>query len=174
MWSIFRVENEHCTNVHRFRASRDIPLPYALSTPTDAVSMYEETYDPSSQQDPILEGPETGTATGTDVDLERVATSDTVRRRRQQQQQPPQMVRGMSRVGAIMATAHAQDFERKKKPDALSGDSKDIDETEIRTEDSTDYEDEEEDEEGVGDDASDEFKDASGEDENNESKTVAN
>lgn len=30
MWTIFRVENEHCTNVGRFRASRDVPLPYKL------------------------------------------------------------------------------------------------------------------------------------------------
>ncbi|ORX96222.1 SPX domain-domain-containing protein [Clohesyomyces aquaticus] len=28
MWTLFRVENEHCTNVGRFRASRDVPLPY--------------------------------------------------------------------------------------------------------------------------------------------------
>ncbi|EFR00998.1 SPX/EXS domain-containing protein [Nannizzia gypsea CBS 118893] len=31
MWTIFRVENEHCTNVGRFRASRDVPLPYDIS-----------------------------------------------------------------------------------------------------------------------------------------------
>ncbi|KAF7442777.1 EXS domain-containing protein [Pyrenophora tritici-repentis] len=30
MWSVFRVENEHCTNVGRFRASRDVPLPYYM------------------------------------------------------------------------------------------------------------------------------------------------
>ncbi|KAJ6155511.1 hypothetical protein N7470_006077 [Penicillium chermesinum] len=27
IWTIFRVENEHCTNVTLFRASRDVPLP---------------------------------------------------------------------------------------------------------------------------------------------------
>ncbi len=26
MWTLFRVENEHCTNVGRFRASRDVPF----------------------------------------------------------------------------------------------------------------------------------------------------
>ena len=31
MWAIFRVENEHCTNVGKFRASRDIELPYELT-----------------------------------------------------------------------------------------------------------------------------------------------
>ncbi|KAK2756521.1 hypothetical protein FQN54_005414 [Arachnomyces sp. PD_36] len=164
MWSIFRVENEHCANVHRFRASRDIPLPYALSPPVDAMSIDEGAYDRTLQQDPILGSPyggatETGTTTGADVDLERVATTDTTRRRRMvDQQEPGPMVRGMSRVGALMATAHAQDFERKKKPDALSGDIKDMGGDEMRTEDSTDYEDDddddddEEDEEGIEDD----------------------
>ena len=30
MWSLFRVENEHCNNVGKFRASRDVPLPYKI------------------------------------------------------------------------------------------------------------------------------------------------
>src|ERR1700710_3086829 len=32
MWTAFRVENEHCSNVARFKASRDVPLPYDLET----------------------------------------------------------------------------------------------------------------------------------------------
>lgn len=158
MWSIFRVENEHCTNVNRFRASRDVPLPYALSGPDDTVSMPGETYDPSSQQDPILGSPHgevrdtSAATTGAEFDLERAATSDSVRRRRtaqqeQQSPQPPPMVRAMSRVGEIMANAHVEDFERKKKPDALGGDIKDVDGNEFRNEDSTDYEDDDEEEE---------------------------
>ena len=35
IWTIFRVENEHCTNVGRFRASRDVSLPYAVSEESD-------------------------------------------------------------------------------------------------------------------------------------------
>lgn len=31
IWFFFRLENEHCTNVILFRASRDSPLPYLLS-----------------------------------------------------------------------------------------------------------------------------------------------
>lgn len=39
IWVIFRVENEHCTNVARYRASRDVPLPYKLPTEsTDAIA----------------------------------------------------------------------------------------------------------------------------------------
>ncbi|EME81897.1 uncharacterized protein MYCFIDRAFT_203845 [Pseudocercospora fijiensis CIRAD86] len=30
MWTVFRVENEHCTNIERQKASRDIPLPYKI------------------------------------------------------------------------------------------------------------------------------------------------
>ena len=140
-------------------------------------SVDDETFDPSIQQDPILTSPygkveDTGTATGADVDLERVATSDSVRHRRQQhRQQPPQPVRGMSRVGAMMATAHAQDFERKKRPDALSGDAEDLDDNEIRSPDSTDYEDEDEDED---DGAFRGTEDGSGEADNNGSKPVPN
>ncbi|KTW31469.1 hypothetical protein T552_00111 [Pneumocystis carinii B80] len=32
LWNIFRVENEHSTNVLYFRVSRNIPLPYTFST----------------------------------------------------------------------------------------------------------------------------------------------
>lgn len=31
IWVFFRVENEHCTNVVRFRASRDVSLPYSVA-----------------------------------------------------------------------------------------------------------------------------------------------
>lgn len=32
MWSAFRVENEHVANVSAYRASRALPLPYAIHT----------------------------------------------------------------------------------------------------------------------------------------------
>jgi xenotropic and polytropic retrovirus receptor 1 len=31
MWNFFHMENEHMTNVRRFTASRNVPLPFALS-----------------------------------------------------------------------------------------------------------------------------------------------
>lgn len=31
IWALFRVENEHCTNIGEHRASRDIPLPYQVA-----------------------------------------------------------------------------------------------------------------------------------------------
>ncbi|GJC93148.1 EXS family protein [Colletotrichum higginsianum] len=30
MWTLFRVENEHCANVAQYKASRDVPLPYHI------------------------------------------------------------------------------------------------------------------------------------------------
>ncbi|KAK7749781.1 Xenotropic and polytropic retrovirus receptor 1 [Cytospora paraplurivora] len=32
MWTLLRVENEHCANVAQYKASRDVPLPYRLDT----------------------------------------------------------------------------------------------------------------------------------------------
>ncbi|KAL9094361.1 MAG: hypothetical protein Q9165_003211 [Trypethelium subeluteriae] len=36
LWVIFRIENEHCTNVGLFRASRDVALPYEIDSPSTA------------------------------------------------------------------------------------------------------------------------------------------
>lgn len=32
MWTLLRVENEHCSNVAQYKASRDVPLPYQIDT----------------------------------------------------------------------------------------------------------------------------------------------
>ncbi|KAL8315673.1 hypothetical protein RB593_008972 [Gaeumannomyces tritici] len=44
MWTIFRVENEHCSNVAQYKASRDVPLPYRLGD--------DETQKQQQQQQP--------------------------------------------------------------------------------------------------------------------------
>lgn len=118
MWTIFRVENEHCTNVHLFRASRDVPLPYDIQPPETPSVLTD--IDPSHDV-PLQTQMPTPTAATTGVDVEQgtipPGTSASMRQRRQS------LVGGISRVGTMMATAHAQDFERKKRPDPLSGDS---------------------------------------------------
>ncbi|KAL9065984.1 MAG: hypothetical protein Q9157_007299 [Trypethelium eluteriae] len=38
LWVIFRIENEHCTNVGLFRASRDVALPYEIDSPPTALT----------------------------------------------------------------------------------------------------------------------------------------
>jgi xenotropic and polytropic retrovirus receptor 1 len=115
MWTIFRVENEHCNNVGRFRASRDIPLPYSLpESPRES----QEIPHPSDGQVPTP-SPVTG------ADVERVAettpgSSLRLRRTRTPAATPVEMA--MRRAGTIIGTAHAQDYEKKKRPGVV-GDS---------------------------------------------------
>lgn len=125
IWTLFRVENEHCTNVGRFRASRDVPLPYEI--PASRTSSLDEDLrvdDPlpgepspqkhrrqSSQPDPV--------SVPSDAAVEN-ALSDpstgSLRRRGHAQSAATPVQRGIARVGTIMTQAHAQDFERKRKP----------------------------------------------------------
>ena len=123
MWTLFRVENEHCTNVGRFRASRDVPLPYEIPSPTPSV--VEESRDQfTAHQDGAGSGPIQPTrshvASGAQVtpDLTQPASGSLHRRR---QGSTPAVAaspvqRGIARVGTMMTQAHAQDFERKRRP----------------------------------------------------------
>ncbi len=103
MWAIFRVENEHCTNVGRFRASRDVPLPYSLeASPRES----EESRRPAEAQ------------STTGVDLEQAApdASGSLRLRRTRTPAGATPVtRGIHRVGTMINQAHAQDFERRNR-----------------------------------------------------------
>ncbi|KAJ5620776.1 SPX N-terminal [Penicillium lagena] len=113
IWSIFRVENEHCTNVLLFRASRDVPLPYEASAPvrvTPAVDGGESPEDMQLQEQPVDATPflppediEHGTPSG---------TSPRARHRRPSA--------GVVRVGTALASAHAQDFQRRRLPTYFS------------------------------------------------------
>lgn len=102
IWTIFRVENEHCTNVLLFRASRDVPLPYEVASPQAEA---EQTADMQ------LHETETATAQSAPADIEHGTPSTPGASMR---------ARGMSRVGTILASAHAQDFERRKRPDQMA------------------------------------------------------
>ncbi|KAI9830356.1 MAG: hypothetical protein M1819_005737 [Sarea resinae] len=157
MWTIFRVENEHCTNVGRFRASRDVPLPYDIATPSTS-SLEEERTQESAQESHLEEAPSAASptqhrpsttrtapshrrpsATATDLEsgisaeqTQQGPSSLRLRRTRTPGQAPQSPLvgpspyqRGISRVGTIMAQAHAQDFERKRKPGVGDGEGKD-------------------------------------------------
>ncbi|KAI9807131.1 MAG: hypothetical protein M1825_005848 [Sarcosagium campestre] len=147
MWTLFRVENEHCTNVGRFRASRDVPLPYDISTPSSAGDQGE-----GNQPDTQAGGTENGEVDDTapvplwrgkshtfashetdnhhvGTDLERATSSTTTGSRRsvsslrRRQTMPATSVgtplqRGIVRVGTLITEAHAQDFERKRTVEA--------------------------------------------------------
>lgn len=117
VWTIFRVENEHCTNVHLFRASRDVPLPYPVPSagPPGSIGTRPPMHDVLLQERPT---PAVPAAETTSVDIEhgiQPAAPPLLRHRRMT------LADGISRIGTIMRIAHAQDFERKKKPDPLSG-----------------------------------------------------
>lgn len=129
-WSLFRVENEHCTNVGRFRASRDVPLPYHVPASLELTS---HTGDQRGKrvdvEQPDLDRPATPTvssgpppgprqaATTTGTDLERSTSSARQRRALQNDFKPSPLQRAFTHVGDIFRKAHAEDFERKQKPE---------------------------------------------------------
>jgi hypothetical protein len=137
LWSLFRVENEHCSNVGHFRASRDVPLPYDIPPSPDMegrarltdAKFDEEAVHPQFRR----------TTTAPDLDLGPVATgadsthrTPSSRRRRaasfsEQEGRPSPLARGLTRIGSVMRNAHAQDFEKKKKPELGAGPVKDDD-----------------------------------------------
>jgi hypothetical protein len=113
MWTLFRVENEHCSNVARFKASRDVPLPYELE-----ISSQESV----SQQ--AITSPDTSETTQ--------ASSPALSRRRSrtsgalEAQEPSEGMRRRAQTRtftSILANAHTQDFEKKRKPGAGDSDN---------------------------------------------------
>lgn len=103
MWAIFRVENEHCTNVRRFRASRDVPLPYSIES--------------SPRESQELQRPAEGQfTTGADLEQGSHTATSSLRLRRSRTDPPTTpMARGIHRVGTLINEAHAQDFERRNR-----------------------------------------------------------
>ncbi|KAI9802286.1 MAG: hypothetical protein M1833_001792 [Piccolia ochrophora] len=141
MWMLFRVENEHCTNVGRFRASRDLPLPYDISVSSvDTANAKPVDLSPVEEDDPAV-APTKSRSTGQPTpdrpplnigaDLERAPTNPTQRagslRRRQTiaTVATSPLQRGITRVGTLITQAHAQDFERRNKGEVGHGVEKD-------------------------------------------------
>ncbi|EXJ91537.1 hypothetical protein A1O3_00085 [Capronia epimyces CBS 606.96] len=127
MWSLFRVENEHCNNVGKFRASRDIPLPYDIPESPGVPSKTSSSLA-RRRQNPTLLGeepaqPDLHHTTGIDVEETAVTVSPSLRRRRTSTSLTPRMtprtpgMRALQRVGTVIAAAHAQDFEKRRRPE---------------------------------------------------------
>lgn len=128
MWSLFRVENEHCTNVGRFRASRDVPLPYDLP-PSPHITEREEQIQRGERVDeeqpakPRTPVPSTGgeaepaSSTGAQLQQSTSRTSARLRRGWQDDFRPSPLQRAITQVGDMLRDAHAEDFERKRKPE---------------------------------------------------------
>ena len=120
IWTLFRVENEHCTNVGRFRASRDVPLPYEIMSPSSSTPEEEGEEEPQSHPSPEQHRrpapfQASPSSTGISSNLEAQPQSGSLRRRQTVTNTPIQ--RGIARVGTMVTQAHAQDFERKRRPD---------------------------------------------------------
>lgn len=139
VWMVFRVENEHCTNVLLFRASRDTPLPYKLpeeqspqlppQPPQQSPQQQQQQQlDPHQQQEEQDEAALQQATSGAPItgDIEQgvqqmppTPAGASVRSRRASR--AAAAAAGISRVGSIVAAAHAQDFERRKRPDTAPG-----------------------------------------------------
>lgn len=164
MWTLFRVENEHCTNVGRFRASRDVALPYNLRIPTSEPT---SPVDRKIDEEPLIAADnnngkgksrlpspadETPPRRLSGPDLERATTSDfqapgsgSLRMRKTRTAQiPTPLQRGISRIGTMMTEAHAQDFERKRKSVGDGGGEGDANGDEAATSDDEAEDDEDE------------------------------
>ncbi|GAB7364248.1 hypothetical protein MBLNU230_g4796t1 [Neophaeotheca triangularis] len=158
LWSLFRVENEHCTNMGRFRASRDVPLPYTLDGGSDSPSaellgnqqnmghagaVKTDTQNHTGEANHPGEAIDTSAAlnpadshvSGADLEAGRrsssmsqsrigrsVTAAVSSLRRRNTPKSPKDSPRGgdtptlaaLKRVGTTMATAHSEDYVRKR------------------------------------------------------------
>ncbi|KAJ5947646.1 SPX N-terminal, partial [Penicillium verhagenii] len=102
VWTIFRVENEHCTNVLLFRASRDTPLPYEIpATPALDGAQTEDVQLQDQQNTPFMYA----------GDAEHGTPSSSSQRARNRRPSA-----SIARVGNKVAGAHAHDFERRRLP----------------------------------------------------------
>ncbi|KAE8446212.1 hypothetical protein EG329_012437 [Mollisiaceae sp. DMI_Dod_QoI] len=115
MWTLFRVENEHCANVAHFKASRDVPLPYSL--PSDSQVDFQRTQRPESA---VEEGGES-TATSPEIARRRAGTGAQLEA--QESRESVMRQRPVRTFTSIVADAHTQDFEKKRKPESGERDS---------------------------------------------------
>jgi hypothetical protein len=63
LWVLFRVENEHCSNVAQYKASRDVPLPYRLELFVEPGGAAAAAAVHDEQQQQLHDGHETAATT---------------------------------------------------------------------------------------------------------------
>ncbi|KAK0857885.1 Xenotropic and polytropic retrovirus receptor 1 [Friedmanniomyces endolithicus] len=144
IWVIFRVENEHCANVGRARAMRDLELPFEVDkkagiTGPEFVEAAQRSQmaargvdtalgvgdAAAAQQDPLVLSAQS-TTSGRDLEgglrTPSLSAAASLRQRRtglagdaDKTQESP-VYRALQRVGTTFLTAHAQDYERKRRP----------------------------------------------------------
>ncbi|AOA61552.1 hypothetical protein PP7435_CHR1-1013 [Komagataella phaffii CBS 7435] len=124
VWMFFRMENEHCTNVHLFRASRETPLPYPtikrkVREPAPIVTIPRKASDIESHRTTAISRKmSTATRAKSTTSTEGAPLSRT------------QTLRPMlEHVSKLMNEAHIKDFQRKKvdhtKSESLSDEDED-------------------------------------------------
>ncbi|KAF4616199.1 hypothetical protein G7Y89_g15208 [Cudoniella acicularis] len=114
IWTLFRVENEHCSNVAHFKASRDVPLPYLVHSPSEQDFGRHETAIPEPESTRITPSlSRYRSHTGSMLEAQQSDSGSSLRRR-------PAPARTFT---SIVANAHTQDFEKKRKPGAGDSDS---------------------------------------------------
>ncbi|KAI1753565.1 EXS family-domain-containing protein [Xylaria castorea] len=117
MWALLRVENEHCGNVAQYKASRDVPLPYDLPheplierTSTDEISDRSDDR-PSDTATGRVPSQGQGRPDGQPSAYSPAPVEEAGLRRRRKSEVP-----GAKSIRGIMASAHRQDFEKKRRP----------------------------------------------------------
>lgn len=104
MWVVFRVENEHTTNVGKSRAQRDPALPYQIKL--------EEQHDPTDI--PQADGAVDSTmASARDVE-QGTPASLRLRRQQSQMQNDSPVYKALRRAGSTLLASHDQDYERRR------------------------------------------------------------
>ncbi|KAI1329105.1 EXS family-domain-containing protein [Xylariaceae sp. FL0255] len=117
MWTLLRVENEHCTNVAHYKASRDVPLPYQL--PVAGRTSADATGGPSDgdKKSPSIRAP-ASTAPTPQQAAEAESRRSPVNPLEESglRRQRPSGLRSTKSIRDIMASAHRQDFVKKRRP----------------------------------------------------------
>lgn len=128
IWIFFRMENEHCTNVTLFRASRDSPLPYAISNRVERsirklVRLKYDTFD-SSQS--ALQRTETTRTYFTGDDEADIGLSNTPMSKRKDIGELRRRTT-MHSFTDTLNKAHIKDFQRRRTVVDIADDSDDED-----------------------------------------------
>ncbi|KAM6486664.1 EXS family-domain-containing protein [Trichoderma sp. SZMC 28011] len=125
IWSLLRVENEHCANVAQYKASRDVPLPYHIEPLLERASVEsspiisaeeERQTEPQPPRPQPAEHPSFYDSASSTA----VAGPESGSLRRRTDFVAPLIHRSFSK---ILAEAHKQDFEKKRKPADGTGDA---------------------------------------------------
>ncbi len=128
MWTVFRVENEHCANVAQYKASRDVPLPYTIEPFVERPSLEADIGAAAGPDSGSLSARTSARTTGAQIPgsgrtappastpglpAEEGTPDDqfaaTLRQRRAD-------TMGQRSIRRVIAEAHKQDFEKKRKP----------------------------------------------------------